>query len=57
LHPCTALRSRRIHLTPRGRSAALTMREAVAEVEREWKHRLGAKRLALLRELLGELCE
>lgn len=51
------LRSRRIHLTTRGRSAALTMREAVAEVEREWEQRLGVKRLALLRELLGGLCE
>jgi DNA-binding MarR family transcriptional regulator len=51
------LRSRRIHLTPRGKSAALTIREAVKEVERDWARRLGAKRLALLRELLGELCE
>ena len=51
------LRSRRIHLTPRGRSAGLTMREAVTEVEREWERRLGAKRMALLRELLRELSE
>jgi len=51
------LRSRRIHLTPRGRSAGLTMREAVNEVEREWERRLGAKRMALLRELLRELSE
>jgi len=51
------LRSRRIQLTPRGRSAGLTMREAVKEVEREWEGRLGSRRLALLRELLRELCE
>ena len=51
------LRSRRIHLTPRGRSAGLAMREAVAEVERDWERRIGARRLALLRALLRELCE
>ena len=51
------LRSRRIHLTPRGRSAGLTMREAVMEVEGDWERRLGAKRLGLLRELLRELGE
>jgi DNA-binding MarR family transcriptional regulator len=51
------LRSRRIHLTPRGRSVALTMRAAVEEVEREWATKLGAKRLALLRELLREIGE
>ncbi|HSQ60352.1 MAG TPA: MarR family transcriptional regulator [Acidobacteriota bacterium] len=50
-------RSRRIHLTPRGRSAGLTIREAVAEVEREWERRLGAERLAQLRALLRELSE
>ena len=51
------LRSRRIHLTPRGKSAALTIREAVKEVERDWARRLGPKRFARLRELLGELSE
>ncbi len=51
------LRARRIHLTPRGRSAVLTIREAVAEVERDWERRLGAKRLALLRQMLRELSE
>jgi DNA-binding MarR family transcriptional regulator len=51
------LRSRRIHLTPRGRSAGMTMREAVLEVERDWEQRLGSRRLATLRELLRELCE
>jgi DNA-binding MarR family transcriptional regulator len=50
------MRSRRIHLTPRGKSAGLTMRAAVQEIEGEWERRLGAKRMALLRELLRELC-
>lgn len=49
------LRSKRIHLTARGRSVALTMREAVTEVEREWARRLGPKRLELLRDILMEL--
>jgi DNA-binding MarR family transcriptional regulator len=51
------LRARRIHLTARGRSVALVIREAVREVERDWERRLGSKRLALLRELLLELRE
>lgn len=51
------MRSRRIHLTARGRSAGRTMRVAVKEVEREWEGRLGSKRLALLRELLREIAE
>lgn len=50
-------RSRRIHLTRRGRSAVHTIRDAVAEIEREWEHQLGSKRLAQLRDLLRELCE
>ena len=51
------LRSRRIHLTPRGKSVVLVIREAVRAVEHDWERRLGSKRLALLRELLRELCE
>jgi DNA-binding MarR family transcriptional regulator len=51
------LRARRIHLTARGRSAIRTIRQAVQEVERDWAGRLGARRLALLRDLLRELCE
>lgn len=51
------MRSRRIHLTPRGKAAGLIMREAVREVEHGWERRLGSKRLALLRRLLRELCE
>jgi len=50
-------RSKRIHLTRRGRFAILTIREAVAEVEQEWERRLGARQLALLRNLLRKLCE
>src|SRR5215471_5360757 len=51
------LRSRRIHLTARGRAAGLAMREAVTEVERDWERRLGSKRMEQLRELLRELGE
>src|SRR5262245_56102948 len=51
------LRARRIHLTPRGKSAGLIMREAVKEIEQEWEARLGSKRMALLREMLRELSE
>ncbi len=49
------LRSRRIHLTARGKSVVRVIREAVTEVEREWEQRLGAKRMEQLRELLREL--
>lgn len=48
-------RSKRIALTARGEAARLTIREAVAEVEREWQRRLGAKRFATLKDLLREL--
>lgn len=51
------LRSRRIVLTRRGEQAAWVMREAVAEVEREWEATLGRKRFAQLRGLLRELAE
>ncbi len=49
------LRSRRIHLTRRGRAAVLVIRGAVAEVERDWERRLGPRRMAELRELLREI--
>jgi len=49
------LRSRRIALTERGEAVGLVMREAVAEVEREWEAKLGRKQFAQLRGLLGEL--
>lgn len=51
------LRSRRIHLTPRGRSVVMNLREAVKEVERDWQAKLGEKRMEQLRTLLRELGE
>jgi DNA-binding MarR family transcriptional regulator len=51
------LRSKRIVVTPRGMSAGLAMREAVAEMEAAWGERLGARRFAQLRTLLLELNE
>jgi DNA-binding MarR family transcriptional regulator len=50
-------RSKRIRLTPRGRTVAITIREAVTQVEREWALLIGPKRLELLREILRELSE
>ena len=49
------LRSRRIALTPRSEAAALVIREAVGEMEREWAEKLGQQRFAQLRALLLEL--
>ena len=51
------LRSKRIVLTPRGTSAILVIRDAVAEMETAWSKRLGPKRFAQLRRLLVELDE
>ena len=48
-------RSKRIALTARGGRAALTIRKAVSELERDWQARLGQDRLAQLKELLLEL--
>jgi DNA-binding MarR family transcriptional regulator len=48
-------RSKRIELTRRGTRAAHTIRDAVAEVERDWAAQLGKKRFAELRALLLEL--
>ena len=50
-------RSKRVALTPRGTSAALTIREAVAEMEDTWTRQLGAERFNQLRTLLRELGE
>jgi DNA-binding MarR family transcriptional regulator len=50
-------RSKRIVVTDRGAAAIAVIREAVAEVEREWSRRLGPRRFAQLRELLLELNE
>lgn len=48
-------RSKRIHLTQRGRAASTAMREIVLELEAEWAQRIGRRRFAQLRELLTEL--
>lgn len=48
-------RSRRVYLTPRGVEAAMVMREAVAELEREWAAQLGAEDFEQLRSLLSRL--
>ncbi len=48
-------RSKRIVLTPRGEQAAHTIRDAVREIERDWKKQLGPERFAQLRSLLLEL--
>ena len=51
------LRSTRIHLTSRGKLVVTTIREAVMEVEGEWRQKLGSQRLELLRQMLIELSE
>jgi DNA-binding MarR family transcriptional regulator len=50
-------RSRLIALTPRGLAMGQVIRDAVLELEDEWRQKLGAKRFAELGELLGELTE
>jgi DNA-binding MarR family transcriptional regulator len=50
-------RSRRIHLTARGREVAETMRGAVGDVEAEWTELLGARDFQRLRALLVRLNE
>src|SRR5215216_8114351 len=49
------LRSKRIVLTRRGKSAVGVIREAVVEVETTWAQHLGPKRFAQLRSLLLDL--
>jgi len=49
------LRSKRIVLTPRGRSAIAVIREAVGEMEAAWARQLGPERFAELRTLLEDL--
>ena len=51
----TDQRSKRIHLTERGHAAALTIRQAVAEIESELGAELGAEQFAMLRQLLIKL--
>jgi DNA-binding MarR family transcriptional regulator len=48
-------RSKRIHLTPRGDTAARTMRQTVTEIESELKREMGTKQFGQLRGLLTEL--
>lgn len=50
-------RSKRIALTPRGTRAAITIREAVAEMEDAWTQQLGPKRFNQLCALLRDLAE
>lgn len=49
------LRSKRIVLTHRGKSAVGVIREAVSEMEAAWAQQLGSKRFAQLRALLLDL--
>jgi DNA-binding MarR family transcriptional regulator len=49
------LRSKRIVLTSRGSSIVPVIREAVAEVERDWARELGSERFNQLRALLLDL--
>lgn len=49
------LRSKRVALTKRGRSAITVIRDAVGEMEREWARLLGPARFDELVELLQEL--
>jgi DNA-binding MarR family transcriptional regulator len=51
------LRSKRVALTTRGKSAIRVIREAVAEIEAAWAEQLGPKRFAQLRDLLSELSQ
>jgi DNA-binding MarR family transcriptional regulator len=44
-------RSRRVHLTPRGRDAAMAMRSAVSQIETEWATLLGHHDFGLLTRL------
>ena len=48
-------RSKRIHLTPRGRAAIKAIREIVLEVEAEWEKQLGSREFTQLRDLLVQL--
>lgn len=51
------LRSKRIALTARGKSAVRVIREAVAEIEAFWAQQLGSTRLAELRQLLLDVSQ
>src|SRR6266498_2126397 len=49
------LRSKRVALTRRGKSAVCVIREAVGEVETTWAQQLGPRRFAQLRDLLLDI--
>ena len=49
------LRSKRVALTARGKSAIRVIREAVGEMETSWAQQLGSKRFDQLRNLLLDL--
>src|SRR5215216_2519692 len=49
------LRSKRVALTARGKSAIRVIREAVGEMETSWAEQLGSKRFDQLRNLLLDL--
>ena len=51
------LRSRHIALTRRGEQTVSVIRNAVADIERDWQARLGPERFAQLYGLLRELAE
>lgn len=48
-------RSRRVHLTPRGREVAETMRATVTEIEAEWRALLGDDDFDTMKSLLARL--
>jgi len=48
-------RSKRVHLTERGRALVRTIRRTVRRIEAEWERELGASQFAQLRELLIDL--
>jgi DNA-binding MarR family transcriptional regulator len=49
------LRSRRVHLTPRGEAVVRTIRATVREIEEELERELGAERFAQLKRGLADL--
>ncbi|WP_436701620.1 MarR family winged helix-turn-helix transcriptional regulator [Nocardioides sp. BYT-33-1] len=50
-------RARLVLIAPRGREVQRVARREERAVEREWARHLGAERLAVLKELLGDLRE
>ena len=48
-------RAKLVRATARGRDVYAVAREAVAEIEREWTERVGARKMRQLRSLLEEL--